>query len=85
MLNYSGHFRLYFNRAADAPYVWAIDGGDHAWEISITGFTITAHPVTNCEDLAAEWPHPKAWLQGVAKISIDGRGHALITPQGDEP
>ena len=72
-------WRVYFNRAVEAPQVWSIDQGDQTSEINVQGvrFTLGVVAVTKFD------PHvrlnnttaPRGWIEVLAHdmfLDVDG-------------
>ena len=63
-------YRIYFNRKEDAPQVWSVDEGSHASEINVKGVRIVGAVVHTGQNLEAEYPEPKAWMEVEAVLAI---------------
>jgi hypothetical protein len=62
-------FRLYYNRANDAPQIWSIDEGSHASEINVRDIIIRV-PCSSAANLEAEYPEPKAWFIATGNLTF---------------
>lgn len=69
-------YRVYFNRAEDAPQIWSIDEGTVASEINVLSVKVQAPGFTR-SNLDAQFPEPKAWIEVDGHLSIVN-GVALI-------
>ncbi|HYX83236.1 MAG TPA: hypothetical protein VE714_12630 [Gemmatimonadales bacterium] len=67
-------YRVYFNRASDAPQVWSVDEGTQATEITVIGIRLEgADAITRV--LPPDTPvdpdrAPRAWLEVRGKLQI---------------
>lgn len=62
-------YRVYFNRAEDAPQVWSIDEGDTSTEINVLG-VVTYVQGRSGYDLSKAYPEPKAWIEYEGKLRV---------------
>lgn len=73
-------YRIYFNRAADAPQVWSVDEGSHASEVNVQGVQVAGNvPLATAHNLDAQEPEPKAWMEAEGQLVVRG-GVAVIVP-----
>jgi hypothetical protein len=71
-------YRVYFNRAEDAPQVWSIDEGSHSSEINVQAVVAFTTADSNY-NLSAVYPEPKAWFEYEGTLEIKS-GIAYIHP-----
>ncbi len=74
-------YRVYFNRANEAPQVWSVDEGTQASEINVSAVLIVSCSVRTAVDLneTVNRDRPKAWLEVQGFLTVNG-GVATITP-----
>jgi hypothetical protein len=72
-------YRVYFNKIEEAPQIWSVDEGTTASEINVRGvdIRITQGAAITYQNLAAEPPEPKAWIEVEGLLTI-ANGFALI-------
>jgi len=75
-------YRFYFNRAEDAPQVWSVDQGTVATEINVLGVRTLLTAVSR-QDLDAQFPEPKAWMEVKDAILLVEDGWALLLDASD--
>ena len=59
-------YRLYYNRANEAPHVWSFDEGDQTSEVCVMGFVLHGCNASSGQDLkvaAGSKDQPRVWLE----------------------
>lgn len=81
MIQYTGLFRLHFNRAEEAPRLASITNMDHTWEIICKSVEVKPGvALVSGADLTSPAMSPKWWLAGNATVLLNSDGHAVIQP-----
>lgn len=70
-MNYSGYFRVYWNRRGDYPLVWSIDFGDVSTEMNVKQIYLRGKTITTCVRMNADNVlEPRGWLEGNGVVVI---------------
>lgn len=72
-------YRVYFNRANEAPQIWSVDEGLQLSEINVTKVMFLNTDVETNQDLpeTVNRDRPKAWVEGRGVLRVEG-GIAII-------
>jgi hypothetical protein len=72
-------YRVYFNRANEAPQIWSLDEGTQVSEINVSKAIFRNTEVETGQDLAetVNRDRPKAWVQGHGELYVEA-GVAII-------
>ncbi len=73
-------YRVYFNRANEAPQVWSVDEGDQGSEINVAEVRlVNCTAETKCDlGMQVNPDHPKAWIEVFGTLRIE-EGVAVIS------
>ena len=79
MIVFRGRFRVYWNRALEAPLVWSVDDGAVENEMKVSRVKIRGAVLqTECNMNNDHIREPRGWIEGMGIVEIIGT-EAIIT------
>lgn len=79
---WSGHFRVYYNKRDEFPFIWSVDRGDVGSERKFERVTISTKVIGASRAGADNRDEPVAWLQGDGKVLQMGNACMVVDSDG---